>query len=90
MDSEIPIPGGRLNRGKLVRFGEHVVRPADEDPAVEQLIIEIGKIFTGIPKTFGRDSEGRLKLEWIEGESAESFDQDEESSRTRLLSVGAL
>lgn len=90
MDPEIPIPGGRLNRGRLVRVGEFVLRPADEDPAIEQLIIEIGKIFTGIPKTFGRDSEGRLKLEWIEGESSESFDEDEERSRTRLLSVGAL
>lgn len=90
MDSEIPISGGRLNRGRLVRLGDYVLRPADEDPAIEQLIIEVGKVFTGIPKTFGRDSDGRLKLEWIEGESAEAFDEDEERSRTRLLSVGAL
>jgi hypothetical protein len=88
MSVEIPIPGGRLNRGRLVRLGNFVLRPADEDPFIEQLIIEVGKVFTGIPKTFGRDSSGRLKLEWIEGESAETFDEDEERSRTRLLSVG--
>ncbi len=90
MDSEIPIPGGRLNRGRLVRLGNFVLRPADEDLSIEELIIEVGKVFRGIPKTFGRDSIGRLKLEWIEGESAETFDEDEEKSRTRLLSVGAL
>jgi aminoglycoside phosphotransferase (APT) family kinase protein len=90
MNVEIPIPGGRLNRGRLVRLGNFVLRPADEDPSIEQLIIEVGKVFIGMPKTFGRDSSGRLKLEWIEGESAETFDEDEERSRTRLLSVGAL
>ncbi len=89
-ESETPISGGRLNRGRLVRLGDHVLRPADEDTAIEQLIIEVGKVFTGIPKTFGRDPQGRLKLEWIEGESAETFDESEESGRTRLLSVGAL
>lgn len=89
-ESEIPIQGGRLNRGKLVRLGDYVLRPADEDPAIEQLIIEVGKVFSGIPATFGRDTKGRLKLEWIEGESAEIFDEDEERSRARLLSVGAL
>lgn len=87
---ETPISGGRLNRGRLMRLGDYVLRPADEDLSIEQLIIEVGKVFTGIPKTFGRDSGGRLKLEWIEGESAETFDEDEERSRTRLLSVGVL
>lgn len=90
MESEIPIPGGRLNRGRLVRQGDFVLRPADEDPAVEQLIIEVGKVFSGIPKTFGRDPQGRFKLEWIEGECAEAFNENEESSKTRLLSVGEL
>lgn len=90
MDSEISIPGGRLNRGRLVRLGDFVLRPADEDLSTEQLIIAVGKVFTGIPKAFGRDPQGRLKLEWIEGESAEAFDEDEEMSKIRLLSVGAL
>ena len=90
MDFEIPVLGGRLNRGRLVRLGNFVLRPADEDLAVEQLINEVGKVFRWIPKTFGRDSNGRLKLEWIEGESAEAVVEDEEESKTRLLSVGAL
>lgn len=90
MNSEIPIPGGRLNRERLVRLGDFVLRPADEDLAIEQLIIEVGRVFQGIPKAFGRDLDGRLKLEWIEGESAEAFDEDEERSKTRLLSVGVL
>lgn len=90
MDFEIPISGGRLNRGRLVRLGNLVLRPADEDPAIEQLIIEVGKVFRGIPKTFGRDTGGRLKLEWIEGEVSELLDEDEERSKIRLLSVGAL
>lgn len=90
MDFEIPVSGGRLNRGRLVRLGNFVLRPADEDIAIEQLIIEVGKVFRGIPRTFGRDSNGRLKLEWIEGESAEAFVEGEEESKTRLLSVGAL
>jgi aminoglycoside phosphotransferase (APT) family kinase protein len=90
MDPEIPIPGGRLNRGRLVRLGDYVLRPADEDPAVEQIINEVGQVFSGIPKTHGRDPQGRLKLEWIEGESAESFEESKEKSKTRLLSVGAL
>lgn len=51
---------------------------------------EIGKVFKGIPRVFGRDSIGRLQLEWIEGECAEVFEENEESSRVRLLSVGAL
>jgi len=90
IESETPIPGGRLNRGRLVRLGGFVLRPADEDATIEQLIIEVGKFFMGIPKSFGRDPQGRLKLEWIEGESAEAFDEGEEDARTRLLSVGAL
>jgi hypothetical protein len=90
MDNEIPISGGRLNRGRLVRLGDFVLRPADEDLDVEQVIIEVGKVFRGVPKTFGRDFNGRLKLEWIEGESADAFEEDEEQSKTRLLSVGAL
>jgi aminoglycoside phosphotransferase (APT) family kinase protein len=90
MEPEIPIPGGRLNRGRLVRQGDFVLRPPGEDPAVEQLIIEIGKVFSGIPKTFGRDSQGRLKLEWIEGESAETFEESKAKSKIRLQSVGAL
>ncbi|HUW88696.1 MAG TPA: hypothetical protein VMW30_10055 [Candidatus Paceibacterota bacterium] len=63
MDNEIPISGGRLNRGKLVRVGDFVLRPADEDADVEQVIIEVGKVFRGVPKTFGPDFNGRLKLE---------------------------
>lgn len=90
MNTEIPIQGGRLNRGRLIRLGDHVLRPVEEDAAIEQLIIEVGKVFSGIPAAFGRDRKGRLKLEWIEGESAENFDEDDERSRTRLLSVGAL
>lgn len=90
MDNEIPISGGRLNRGRLVRLGDFVLRPANEDVVVEQVIIEVGKVFHGVPKTFGRDPNGRLKLEWIEGESAEAFEEDEEQSKTRLLSVGKL
>ena len=90
MDDEIPISGGRLNRGRLVRLGDFVLRPADEDVDAEQVIIEVGKVFAGLPKTFGRDSDGRLKLEWIEGESAEAFEDDGEKSKTRLLSVGRL
>lgn len=90
MNLETPIPGGRLNRGRLVRFGDFVLRPAGEDPAVERIIFEVGKVFSGIPKTFGRDAQGRLKLEWIEGECAESFEENEEESKARLLSVGAL
>lgn len=90
MDSEILIPGGRLNRGRLVRLGDFVLRPADEDPAIEHLIVGVGKVFSGIPKTFGSDSSGRLKLEWIEGESGELFDEDEHKSKTRLFSVGAI
>lgn len=90
MSSETPIPGGRLNRGRLVRNGDFILRPATEDPAVEQLIIEVGKVFSGIPKTFGRDLQGRLKLEWIEGESAETFEESKAKSKIRLRSVGAL
>ena len=90
MDSEIPISGGRLNRGRLVRLGDYVLRPADEDPSIELLMIEVGKVLAGIPKTFGRDSLGRLKIEWIDGECAESFEEDEVESRIRLLSIGAL
>lgn len=86
----MPISGGRLNRGRLVRFGDFVLRPADEDVDVEQVIIEVGKVFRGVPKTFGRDPNGRLKLEWIEGESAEAFEENEEQGKTRLLSVGKL
>ena len=55
MESEIPISGGRLNRGRLVRLRDFVLRPSDEDPFMEQLIIEVGKVFTGIAKMFGRD-----------------------------------
>lgn len=73
-----------------MRLGDWVLRPADEDPAIEQLIVEVGKVFSGVPKTFGRDSQGRLKLEWIDGEVSKGFDEDGERSRTRLLSVGAL
>lgn len=90
MDNEIPISGGRLNRGRLVRLGNLVLRPADEDVEVERVIIEVGKVFHGVPKTFGRDSNGRLKLEWIEGESADAFEGDDEQSKSLLLSVGTL
>lgn len=90
MDKEISISGGRLNRGRLVRLGDFVLRPADEDVEVEKIIIEVGKVFRGVPKTFGRDLTGRLKLEWIEGESGELVDEDAEESKTRLESVGAL
>lgn len=89
-ESETPISGGRLNRGRLVRLGDFVLRPADEDPSIELLMVEVGKVFVGIPKTFGRDSQGRLKVEWIEGECAESFEEDEDESKIRLLSIGAL
>ncbi len=90
MEKEIPISGGRLNRGRLVRLGDFVLRPADEDVEVEKVIIEVGKVFRGIPKPFGRDSSGRLKLEWIEGEIGELVDEDLGKSRSRLLSIGAL
>lgn len=90
MDKEIPISGGRLNRGRLVRLGNFVLRPADENVHVQEVIVEVGKVFRGIPKTFGRDASGRLKLEWIDGESAESFEDDDEHSEIRLSSVGAL
>lgn len=90
MDEEIPIPGGRLNRGRLVRFGDFVLRPADEDVEVERVITEVGKVFRGVPKTFGRDSSGRLKFEWIEGETGELVDEEMGKSRARLFSIGAL
>lgn len=90
MDNETPISGGRLNRGRLFRLGDLVLRPADEDVAVEQVIVEVGKVFQGIPQTFGRDSHGRLKLEWVEGESVEVSEEDNDHGKTRLLSVGAL
>ncbi len=90
MDKEIPISGGRLNRGRLVRQGDFVLRPADEDVEVENVMIEVGKVFRGVPKTFGRDSFGRVKVEWIEGEIGELVDEDMGKSRARLLSVGAL
>lgn len=90
MDNEIPISGGRLNRGTLVRLGDFVLRPAGEDLNVERVIIEVGKVFHGVPKSFGRDLNGRLKLEWIEGDAAEVFDENEEDSRTRLASIGSL
>lgn len=35
-------------------------------------------------------SQARLKLEWIEGECAESFEESEDQSKVRLNSVGAL
>lgn len=90
MDNEIPISGGRLNRGRLVRLGDFVLRPADESVEVEEVVIEVGKVFRGVPKTFGRDSSSRLKLEWIDGESADLFQGDEEQSKALLISVGAL
>ena len=51
MDSEILISGDRLNRGRLVRLGDFVLRPVDEDPSIELLMIEVGKVFAGIPVT---------------------------------------
>lgn len=63
MEFEILILGGCLNRGRRVRLGNFVLRPADEDLAVEQVIAEVGKVFSGVSKTFGRGSDGRLKLE---------------------------
>lgn len=91
MESEVPISGGRLNRGRLVRLGDFLLRPADEDPAVEQIMLEVEKVFRGIPKSFGRDDVGRLKLQWVEGDViSEIAHEDNEVEKTRLLSVGRL
>jgi hypothetical protein len=37
--------------------------PVDEDLAVERVVAEAGKVFSGASKTFGRNSDGRFKLE---------------------------
>jgi len=90
MDSDIPISSGRTNRGRLLRRGDAVVRPLGEDQATERVLTAVAPIFDGAPSPLGRDGEGRLLIEWVEGEALELLGDRGANGRAVLESVGLL
>jgi aminoglycoside phosphotransferase (APT) family kinase protein len=90
MDTDIPISGGRTNRGRLFRRGNTVVRPLGEDQITEKILTAIAPIFDGAPSPLGRDGEGHLLIEWVEGAAPELLGDRGASERAILESVGLL
>jgi aminoglycoside phosphotransferase (APT) family kinase protein len=69
MDEEI-LAGGIGNAGKVVRQGDHVLRPTGpHTPAVHALLAHVrANGFDGVPQVFGIDDDGRERLEFIPGD----------------------
>jgi aminoglycoside phosphotransferase (APT) family kinase protein len=65
-----PLAGGITNAGKVVRVGEHVLRPAGPHTASVHAFLRAVRAagFDGVPAPIGVDTDGRERLEFIEGE----------------------
>lgn len=72
-DEEEELTGGNV-AGRVVRIGSTVRKPAGPSAdAVEALLIHLHDVgFTGAPRTFGRDEQGRQVLEYVPGALADT------------------
>lgn len=64
------LAGGITNAGAVARDGYQVIRPAGPNAmSVHDFLTEVRRIgFTGVPASFGLDSDGRHRLEFIDGD----------------------
>ncbi|MDJ0768653.1 MAG: phosphotransferase [Ilumatobacter sp.] len=84
--------GGITNAGRVVRLGPHVLRPSsshsDSIHALLRTLREAG--FEGAPRPFGRDPDGRERLEFIDGEVPVVPYPDWSQSDAALASIAML
>jgi hypothetical protein len=66
---EVPLPGGRANRGSVVRVGDTVRRPLrPTSRAIHALLRHLEAVgFDGAPRLLGVDAQGREVLSYIPG-----------------------
>lgn len=69
---EVVLHGGVANRGRVVRSGNYVLRPANPCSASIHAFLRRVRAagFEGVPRPVGFDDEGRERLEFIEGDVA--------------------
>src|SRR3954468_9458733 len=62
--------GGITNAGKVVRAGQHVLRPATRHTAsIHAFLRALHRAgFRGVPQPVGIDADGRERLEFVEGD----------------------
>ena len=72
---EQPLLGGNVTNG-VVRVGNTVRRPAGAwTPAVHALLEHLTAVgFSGSPRSFGVDEDGRHVVEWIEGQTTNPYE----------------
>jgi hypothetical protein len=70
VSDEDALAGGIANAGAVVRAGEHVLRPVNPHTAsIHRFLLALREVgFKGAPVPIGVDSDGRERLEYIEGE----------------------
>ena len=68
--AEEPLAGGIANAGKVVRDGDHVLRPSSAHTASIHTFLRAVRAagFAGVPMPIGVDDDGRERLELIEGD----------------------
>ena len=69
-EPEEVLPGGVANAGRVVRVGDHVLRPATADtPRIHALLRYVRAAgFEGVPEPVGVDPDGRERLVYIPGD----------------------
>jgi hypothetical protein len=72
VNDEHPLPGGIANAGKVVRVGDHVLRPANSyTRSIHRFLRALrDEGFGGASQPVGVDPDGRERLEFIAGEVA--------------------
>jgi hypothetical protein len=90
--AEYVLPGGLANRGRVVRVGDTVRRPARPTGGSTHALLRYleARGFPGAPRYLGMDEEGREVLSYVEGEVGGVTSQEVLGSDTALVSVAHL
>jgi len=77
-EREVPLDGGNVS-GSVVRVGDTVRRPASAaSPAVHAFLAHLNDVgYSGAPRTFGFDEQGRHVVEYVEGDCLMPFESDD-------------
>lgn len=86
MEHEVPLSGGNVSDG-IVRVGETVRRPPTAaSPAVHAFLSHLNEVgFTGAPRTYGLDDQGRHVVEYVRGQVHMPFEVHDPISSLRRV-----